>query len=149
MRPLCFLFFQLFSIVSLAQNYLSTPLEYTPSKSSVNLPLIQKVMKEKQNEYDDSNKMDCRVIMGFLYSEANLVQSISNISSTMISSVSYYNYQNKGFVIAYLRNNQPSKPYVFCGITQQRWNYFLNYGNLVSWGESFQKFIYDQKCDCK
>lgn len=33
-------------------NYLSTPLEYTPSKSSVNLPLVQKIMSMQQGTYD-------------------------------------------------------------------------------------------------
>ena len=33
-------------------NYLSTPLEYTPSESRINLPLVQSVLAMQQNKYD-------------------------------------------------------------------------------------------------
>jgi len=71
--------------------------------------------------------------------------------STMLIKVEYYRIDGNGYVIAYIKRNDydfRGSPYIFCGISQQRWNYFKTNGIYGSWGESFHEYIRDYTCNC-
>lgn len=72
--------------------------------------------------------------------------------STMLAKVEYYRLDDMGFVVAFIKSNDYDiygKPYIFCGISLDRWDAFVNgaiYGG--SWGESFHQYIRDYTCNC-
>ena len=69
----------------------------------------------------------------------------------MLAEVEYYELQNMGFVVAYIKSSDydfTGKPYIFCGISSYTWSSFKTSGMMGSWGESFHEYIMDHTCDC-
>jgi hypothetical protein len=70
----------------------------------------------------------------------------------MLSGTKYYYYNGVGYVIVFIKDNaydSDDKPYIYCGISQERWGNFTTYGEKNSWGESFHYYIKDYACDCR
>lgn len=144
----------LYTANSFSQNYLSTPLEYPKSESSINIGLLQKVLDEKQKRYDDRNKPSCDFLMSFLVSVSSKHERapIPINSSSLLISADYYSFDQTSAVIAYFRRNEYDSigiPYIFCQVSQQTWDNFIYNGKLYSWGKSFHFYIMEKKCDCK
>ncbi|SDS49856.1 hypothetical protein SAMN04515667_2311 [Formosa sp. Hel1_31_208] len=78
--------------------------------------------------------------------------SVTCLGSTMLVKVEYYKIEGNGFVVAYIKSNAydfNGSPYIFCGISQQRWSAFKTNGMYGgSWGESFHEYIRDYTCNC-
>jgi len=76
---------------------------------------------------------------------------VTPIGSSMLAKVTHYTVEGNGFVVAYIKSNQydfTGKPYIFCGISSQRWSSFKSEGMFGSWGESFHEYIRDYTCNC-
>ena len=77
--------------------------------------------------------------------------NVTTIGSSMLAKVTRFTVDGDGFVIAYIKNNDydfQGKPYIFCGISSQRWSRFKIEGMTGSWGESFNNYIRDYTCNC-
>ncbi len=74
------------------------------------------------------------------------------MDSSWLVKVEYYQVDyDGGLVIAYIKKNDydfKGKPYIFCGISSQRWSAFKTEGLYGSYGEAFHKYIMDYTCDC-
>jgi hypothetical protein len=69
----------------------------------------------------------------------------------MLVKAEYYSYNDDGYVVVYIKGSEYDyigRPYVFCGISYDRWNSFTSSGIYKSWGESFHNYIMDYKCNC-
>jgi hypothetical protein len=74
------------------------------------------------------------------------------VGSTMLANVERYKLDDSSLVIAYIKKDYYDlygKPYIFCGISDDRWTAFKNGGLQDSWGKSFHKYIIDYTCDCE
>ena len=73
-------------------------------------------------------------------------------SSFLVKAEYYYVAYSSGLVIAYIKTNDwdyRGKPYIFCGISQSRWNTFKSEGMYSgSYGKAFHTYIMDYTCDC-
>jgi hypothetical protein len=77
--------------------------------------------------------------------------NVSCFNSSMLTKAYYYVIDDIGFVIAYIKQNDSDifgKPYIFCNISEKRWNTFKSEGMYNSWGQAFHDYIYDYKCNC-
>jgi hypothetical protein len=141
-----------FSIFSYSQNYNSIPIQYGEVKSPIDVDFMGKVLMTKQRAYENSKKISCYSLMNFIIEKGSSSNYIEINSSSMLSGVRYYYYNGEGYVIIWVKNNtydSDYKPYIYCGISKERWNYFTSYGEKSSWGESFHYYIKDYSCDCR
>lgn len=73
------------------------------------------------------------------------------LMSTMLAKATYYTVEGQGFVVAYIKSNEfdyQGSPYIFCGISSDRWFKFKYQGMNGSWGESFHAYIREYTCNC-
>lgn len=105
--------------------------------------------------FASAQSVSCGELMSFIKSEGMYSSSISSytLDSSWLTKVTLYNYDMKYFVIAEIKANKysyGSKPYIFCAIPFNNWSNFKNggYGNSDSYGERFQKYIFDYQCNC-
>lgn len=87
---------------------------------------------------------------GRYYQEVNEVQLMN---STWLKKVTAYSIDNKIVVVAEIKRDQwgiNTKKYIFCGITSDMWTaFYMGINDLdKTYGERFQKYIFDNKCNC-
>lgn len=93
----------------------------------------------------------CNELVQYAKSEDSYPDRITPINSSMLAKAEYYQVNGGGLVIAYLKSNDydyTGRPYIFCGISSQRWAKFKSEGMFGSWGESFHAYIRDYTCNC-
>ena len=98
-----------------------------------------------------SQTTSCNDLVQYAKSADSYPDRVNPFNSTMIAKAEYYTVDNGGLVIAYLKSNDfdySGKPYIFCGISAQRWAKFKSEGSYGSWGEAFHQYIMDYKCNC-
>lgn len=98
-----------------------------------------------------SQSISCQKLFQIVTKEYDSKRNQSILMSSMLAKADYYRLDNIGFVVAYIKSNEydfNGQPYIFCGISQSRWNSFVNAGILDSWGKSFHQYIRDYTCDC-
>lgn len=92
----------------------------------------QELFQEITSNYDTKSETPC-------YGSSMLVKAV------------YYTYGGQGFVVGYLKSSDydmSGRPYIFCGISTYTWSRFKAEGMTDSWGESFHKYIMNERCDC-
>jgi len=97
-----------------------------------------------------AQEISCQKLYETITSQYDSESSVSCIGSSLLAKATYYTLDDMGFVIAYIKENEydiNGKPYIFCGISSQRWSYFKSDG-IYSWGKSFHKYIRDYTCNC-
>lgn len=70
-------------------------------------------------------------------------------NSTALVKAEYYYYNYVGYVVIYFKENiydSNGTPYLYCNISRERWNLFINQGKLNSWGVSYHNNIESYKC---
>lgn len=95
--------------------------------------------------------MRCQELFNAVTKKYESKDYVTCYNSSMLAKVEYYRLENMGFVVAYIKQNDYDiygKPYIFCGISRERWNYFKSYGMYNSWGKAFHKYIIDYTCNC-
>lgn len=95
--------------------------------------------------------MSCQKIFNFVTQNYDSKDSVNCYTSSMLTKALYYEVDNMGFVVAYIKSNDfdvYGKPYIFCGISRMRWINFKSEGMYGSWGKSFHAYIRDYTCDC-
>jgi hypothetical protein len=98
-----------------------------------------------------SQSISCQELYETIIEEGSNTSSVTCYNSTMLVKAEYYTYDGMGFVIAFIKNNKydfSGKPYIFCGISYQRWISFKSSGIVDGWGEAFHEYIRDYTCDC-
>lgn len=150
------LFFTMFSISLFSQTtYNSIPDRSYEYQSPGNLNLINSVLAEKQRNYNNSRKISCNSLIESVKNLADSAPYLPITTSTMLSGVRYYQYQGRGYLIIYVKddeydlNDEDDRAYIYCGITKQRWEYFVEYGENTSWGKSFDYYIKNFGCGCR
>lgn len=99
-----------------------------------------------------SQSITCQDLKESIVENANLISSISCSGSSMLVKAQYFKYKDKGYVIAYLKSDQydfNGTPYMYCGISSERWYQFVSIGKNGSWGKSFNEYIKNLICNCK
>jgi hypothetical protein len=136
-----------------SQNYMSKPFEKTIVRSQFNAELANRVLEERQRIYYNSQKPSCNSLIYTVVKNYQSSKSIIINNSSFLTAVYYIHYNFEGYVIAYIKEDEydtKGKPYIFCGISDERWDTFVREANsLSSWGQSYQNYIYDYKCNCK
>lgn len=100
----------------------------------------------------NAQDISCSELLDIVTSKYDSKKTAHCYTSTMLIKVNYYKLDGHGFVVAYIKKNDydfRGTPYVFCGITNSKWNSFTfdaTYGG--SWGKSFHKNIIDNTCNC-
>ncbi|WP_186990409.1 hypothetical protein [Constantimarinum furrinae] len=98
-----------------------------------------------------AQKISCQELFRIVTENYDSKNTATCYGSSMLVKANYYRLEGMGFVVAYIKSSDydfKGKPYIFCGISTQRWNTFKNNGMLGSWGESFHEYIRDFTCDC-
>lgn len=93
----------------------------------------------------------CSDLVSYARSSDSYPDKVNPYGSSMLAKAEYYEVDGGGLVIAYIKSNDydyTGKPYIFCGISSQRWAKFKSEGMYGSWGESFHTYIMDYTCDC-
>lgn len=143
------------SICGYSQSYLSEPAQFNEYQAPYDLNLINRVLAEKQRNYDNSRKVSCNSLIESVTNLADSTPYLPIKTSTMLSGVRYYQYKGRGYLIVYVKddeydiNDEDDRAYIYCGITQQRWEYFVEYGENTSWGKSFDYYIKNFGCGCR
>ena len=104
--------------------------------------------------YKSQAKVNCDDLTKYIiehYAEKDDLRMIVN--STLLIKASWYEYDGNGFVIAYIKKNEidfNGVPYIFCGISKNRWEAFKKEGfSNLSYGKAFHKYIMDYTCNCE
>lgn len=95
--------------------------------------------------------ISCQDLYEIVTEEGYNYGSTSCYGSTAIAKAEYYTLEGTGFVIAYLKSNSydySGKPYIFCGVSSQRWSAFKSSGSSGSWGEAYNEYIREMSCNC-
>lgn len=98
-----------------------------------------------------SQSISCQEVLEIVTENYDRKESVNPIGSTMLAKATYYAVEGEGFVVAYLKSNEydfQGRPYIFCGISSQRWAKFKNEGMFGSWGDSFHAYIREYTCNC-
>lgn len=98
-----------------------------------------------------SQDLTCKEVIEILQSIESYPDRVYCYSSSWLQKVEYYDVKGDGYVIAYIKPNEYSytyKPYVFCGISNQRWRAF-KMNSYNSCGEAFNQYIMDYQCNCR
>lgn len=148
MKTLYTIFFLLSVSFNYSQNYLSKPIEKTKVESTFNAPLANKVLRNSQQKYDNSKKITCYSLMDFIFANHQFKERIDISNSSMLESVTLYSYNGSNYIMALIKHSTDSVIYIYCGISQESWNNFKYFGKIKSWGESFNYYIADNKCNC-
>lgn len=101
--------------------------------------------------YCSGQGIECQELSKVVMSNYDYSDNTSCLGSTMLVKAEYYEYNNMGFVVAYIKDNKydySGNPYIFCGISSNTWIMFKSGGVTGSWGKSFHKYIMDNKCNC-
>lgn len=97
-----------------------------------------------------SQDMSCSQLVQFAKSQDKYPNIVTPFASSMLVKVEYYKVSGGGLVIAYIKKNDfdyIGNPYIFCGISSNRWSQFTAAGPY-GWGEAFHKYIRSYTCDC-
>ena len=92
----------------------------------------------------------CGELAQFVSKNYNRKDEVNPITSTMIKKAIWYEYDNNGFVIAYIKENDydwNGNPYIFCGVSYDRWWKFKSEGIYDSYGKAFHKYIMNYTCN--
>ena len=95
--------------------------------------------------------VNCQELIRAVKQAKTYSDNVSCFTSSMLVKATYYEAENMGFVVAYIKKNEYDyygRPYIFCGISSQRWSYFKSNGTFGSWGKSFHTYILDYACNC-
>lgn len=79
------------------------------------------------------------------YSERHLCYG-----STALVKVEYYKYNNNGYAVIYFKKSDSDiygNPYIYCNISKDTWDRFINYGVYNSWGGAYDIYIKDNQCE--
>ena len=98
-----------------------------------------------------SQKYSCHEIMNYVKNNYDKQEIVICYGSKMLIKAEWYEIDGTGYVIAYFSQfdyDIYGKPYIFCGISRERWYSFKLNGTYGSWGESFHEKIMNLKCDC-
>lgn len=93
----------------------------------------------------------CSDLVSYAKLEDSYPDKVLPMGSSMLAKVEYYRVNGGGLVIAYIKKNDydyTGTPYIFCGISSQRWAKFKSEGMFGSWGEAFHNYIREYTCDC-
>lgn len=102
-------------------------------------------------QYGSKQKPSCNDLVTYAKNNYDSKDSPTIITSSMLAKVEGYKINGSYFVIAYIKQNDYDfygTPYIYCGISDERWSAFKNGGLYGSWGKSFHKYIMDYTCDC-
>lgn len=98
--------------------------------------------------------VSCNELIDYVKKEGRYIESVSAIqllSSAWLREVEAYSIDNSIVVIAKIQQDQYStKRYIFCGIPRSNWNnFYVGLNDLTkTYGERFNKYIMDYKCNC-
>lgn len=79
------------------------------------------------NNHSNSQTLSCQELFEIVTENYDKVDRVTPLSSTMLAKVNYYTLEGTGFVVAYIKKNDfdfQGSPYIFCGISGQRWAKF-------------------------
>ena len=101
----------------------------------------------------NAQSISCEEATQYIIKNLPRLESQICFSSSMLTKVEYYklNSEETGYVVAYIKQNDNDifgKPYLFCGISLQRWQDF-KFAGIISWGEAFHKYIINYTCNCE
>lgn len=100
-------------------------------------------------------QLSCDEVMEYIKAEGFRSSSVSSytMDSSWLYEVTAFTYEFKTYVIAKIKRNEYSyltQSYIFCGIPDANWRNFRygGYNDSDSYGERFNKYIMDYKCNC-
>jgi len=103
-----------------------------------------------------SQTVDCNDLMKYVKENGKKIHSITSIqliNSSWLSWIDAYEIEGKIVVIAKIKKDKislSSKEYIFCDINRRNWDNFslgiYDFGK--SYGERFQKYIFNNQCAC-
>lgn len=103
-----------------------------------------------------SQSVSCDDLLSFIVENGYKKSTLNNyvLESSWLYRVTAYSYDYKTYVVAEIKENEYSnrtRTYIFCGIPNMNWQSFQygGYGDPVSYGERFQKYIFKYQCNCE
>ncbi len=98
-----------------------------------------------------SQSISCSELYNMIVNNYDHKESTMCFNSSVLVRAEYYQLDNMGFVIAYIKANEydlQGTPYIFCGISSYTWTSFTSDGMFGSWGKAFHEYIRNNLCDC-
>jgi hypothetical protein len=95
-----------------------------------------------------SQNTSCEDLISNIEVNARLDDSALIIGSSAISSAKKYSYDGQGFVVINFKGDTLGSSYIFCGISDERWDYFKRKGTYGSWGDAYHDYIRGRECNC-
>lgn len=98
-----------------------------------------------------AQNVSCNELYEIVINNHDYSTSVSCYGSSFLVKATYYECENVGFVIAYVKQNDydyRGKPYIFCGVSLMDWSNFKASGMYGSWGKAFYKYIKPHTCNC-
>ena len=98
-----------------------------------------------------AQSVSCNDLVEYVQKKTSYPDRVTPMTSKMLAKVEYYEVDDSGLVIAYIKRNEwefSGKPYIFCGISYRRWSAFKSDGMINGYGEAFHKYIIDYTCKC-
>ena len=100
----------------------------------------------------NAQSVSCEDLADFIIKNQDRKDTVTPITSSMLAKATWYEYDGKGFVIAFLKSSDydfKGRPYIFCGIEWIRWFNFKYEGLKSSYGKAFHEYIIDYTCNCE
>lgn len=98
-----------------------------------------------------AQSVSCNDLVNYAKAKDPYPDVVRTYGSSMLVKAEYYEVEDTGLVIAYIRKNEydfTGKPYIFCGISSRRWSTFKIEGITGSYGKAFHAYIMDYTCNC-
>ena len=96
--------------------------------------------------------VSCSDLVQYAKSEDPYPEIVGSSNSAVLAKTEYYRLDGEGLVIAYIKSKPYDfygKPYIFCGISSERWTKFKVEGMVRGYGKAFHDYIKDYTCNCK
>jgi hypothetical protein len=119
---------------------------------------IEKMKRDEQiqNTYNENDKISCNDAIIYVLDEGVLKAEVDeySLNSSWLKKAKIYEIDDKYVVLAWIKPKDYYSDvylYVFCEIPASNWNYFVDKNNIstLSYGERFNKYIFENKCNCQ
>lgn len=99
-----------------------------------------------------SQQITCEEAYRIIVTQGEVFNSVTPLYSEWLKKVTAYKLYGEIYVKAIVKRDEygtVTDAYIYCGIPKYNWDMFRLYDPNPSYGEKFQKYIYDYTCNCR
>jgi len=108
----------------------------------------------RQEAMAKENKTSCKEAIIYVLDAGVLKAEVDEytLNSSWLKKTKIYEIEDKYVVLAWIKPKDYYSDvyvYIFCEIPASNWNYFVDQFSTLSYGERFNKYIFENKCNCQ